>query len=85
MVEAVFKERKKDGESIVRFLDKVCQVEFEKYIESSYQELSSYVNAYEQKMVMKRENIANKASGLLRKDIFLTYGIVRVSSMTNPN
>ena len=28
MVEAVFKERKKDGESIVRFLDKVCQVEF---------------------------------------------------------
>ena len=53
MVEAVFKERKKDGESIVRFLDKVCQVEFEKYIESSYQELSTYVNAYEQKMVMK--------------------------------
>ena len=71
MVEAVFKERKKDGESIVRFLDKVCQVEFEKYIESSYQELSSYVNAYEQKMVMKRENIANKGIWTAKKRYIL--------------
>ena len=71
MVEAVYKERKKDGESIVRFLDKVCQVEFEKYIESSYQELSSYVNAYEQKMVMKRENIANKGIWTAKKRYIL--------------
>ena len=71
MVEAVFKERKKDGESIVRFLDKVCQVEFEKYIESSYQELSTYVNAYEQKMVMKRENIANKGIWTAKKRYIL--------------
>ena len=71
MVEAVFKERKKDGESIVRFLDKVCQVEFEKYIESSYQELSSYVNAYAQKMVMKRENIANKGIWTAKKRYIL--------------
>ena len=71
MVKAVYKERKKDGESIVRFLDKVCQVEFEKYIESSYQELSSYVNAYEQKMVMKRENIANKGIWTAKKRYIL--------------
>ena len=71
MVEAVYKERKKDGESIVRFLDKVCQVEFEKYIESSYQELSSYVNAYAQKMVMKRENIANKGIWTAKKRYIL--------------
>ena len=71
MVEAVFKERKKDGESIVRFLDKVCQVEFEKYIESSYQELSTYVKAYEQKMVMKRENIANKGIWTAKKRYIL--------------
>ena len=71
MVEAVFKERKKSGESIVRFLDKVCQVEFEKYIESSYQELSTYVNAYEQKMVMKRENIANKGIWTAKKRYIL--------------
>ena len=71
MVEAVFKERKKDGESIVRFLDKVCQVEFEKYIDGSYQELSTYVNAYEQKMVMKRENIANKGIWTAKKRYIL--------------
>ena len=71
MVEAVFKERKKSGESIVRFLDKVCQVEFEKYIESSYQELSTYVKAYEQKMVMKRENIANKGIWTAKKRYIL--------------
>ena len=71
MVEAVFKERKKSGESIVRFLDKVCQVEFEKYIDGSYQELSTYVNAYEQKMVMKRENIANKGIWTAKKRYIL--------------
>ena len=71
LVEAVYKEREKDGESIVRFLDKVCQVEFEKYIESSYQELSSYVNAYAQKMVMKRENIANKGIWTAKKRYIL--------------
>ena len=71
MVEAVFKERKKSGESIVRFLDKGCQVEFEKYIDGSYQELSTYVNAYEQKMVMKRENIANKGIWTAKKRYIL--------------
>ena len=44
---------------------------FEKYIESSYQELSSYVNAYEQKMVMKRENIANKGIWTAKKRYIL--------------
>ena len=71
MVKAVFKEREKSGESIVRFLDKVCQVEFEKYIDGSYQELSTYVNAYEQKMVMKRENIANKGIWTAKKRYIL--------------
>ena len=75
MVEAVFKERKKSGESIVRFLDKVCQVEFEKYIDGSYQELSTYVNAYEQKMVMKRENIANKGIWTAKKRYILNVWI----------
>ena len=46
-------------------------MEFEKYIESSYQELSSYVNAYEQKMFMKRENIANKGIWTAKKRYIL--------------
>ena len=42
-------------------------MELEKYIESSYQELADYVNAYDQKMVMKRENIANRGFWTAKK------------------
>ena len=60
LVDRVYEGREKDAASIVSFLNKVCEVEFEKYIESSYQTLASYVNAYDQKMFMKRENIADR-------------------------
>ena len=46
------------NESIVSFLNKICEMELEKYITSSYETLANYVNAYDQKMFMKRENIA---------------------------
>jgi DNA polymerase elongation subunit (family B) len=70
-VHSVFKDRKASDESIVGFLDKVCKVEFEKYIENSYKELATYVNAYEQKMQMKRENIANKGIWTAKKRYIL--------------
>jgi len=60
MVDAVFAGREKTSQAIVSFLDKICRVELEKYIESSYQELAEYLNAYQQKMSMKRENIAER-------------------------
>ncbi len=70
-VHKVFKGREAGDESIVRFLDKVCEVEFEKYIRNSYEALASYVNAYEQKMFMKRENIANKGIWTAKKRYIL--------------
>ena len=70
-VDKVFQGREKSDESVVRFLDKVCQVEFEKYIRNSYETLASYVNAYDQKMVMKRENIANKGIWTAKKRYIL--------------
>jgi DNA polymerase elongation subunit (family B) len=70
-VHQIFKEREASDESIVRFLDKVCEVEFEKYIRNSYEALASYVNAYEQKMFMKRENIANKGIWTAKKRYIL--------------
>jgi len=70
-VHKVFKGREASDESIVRFLDKVCEVEFEKYIRNSYEALASYVNAYEQKMQMKRENIANKGIWTAKKRYIL--------------
>ena len=71
LVETVFKGREKTTEGIVSFLDKVCKVELEKYIENSYQELASYVNAFDQKMFMKRETIADKGIWTAKKRYIL--------------
>jgi DNA polymerase elongation subunit (family B) len=71
LVERVYKGREKTTEGIVSFLDKICQMEFEKYIESSYQELAEYVNAYDQKMQMKRENIADRGIWTAKKRYIL--------------
>jgi DNA polymerase elongation subunit (family B) len=71
LVDSVFKGREKTTQGIVSFLDKVCQVEFEKYIESSYQELAEYVNAYDQKMFMKRECVAERGIWTAKKRYIL--------------
>jgi len=71
LVETVYKGREKTTESIVAFLDKVSSLELEKYIESSYQELATYVNAYDQKMQMKRENIADRGIWTAKKRYIL--------------
>ena len=71
LVETVYKGREKTTESIVSFLDKVAQVELEKYIEGCYQELADYVNAYAQKMQMKRENIADRGIWTAKKRYIL--------------
>ena len=46
-------------------------MELEKYITSSYEALATYVNAYEQKMIMKREDIANKGIWTAKKRYIL--------------
>ncbi len=71
LVEVIYKEREKNVESIVTFLNKICDVEFEKYISGSYEKLASYVNAYEQKMIMKRENIADRGIWTAKKRYIL--------------
>jgi DNA polymerase elongation subunit (family B) len=71
LVETIYKGREKTTESVVSFLDKICQMELEKYIESSYQELADYVNAYDQKMQMKRENIADRGIWTAKKRYIL--------------
>ena len=70
-VDAVFKGREETPETVVNFLNKVCEVEFEPYIESSYQALADYVNAYDQKMQMKRENIADRGIWTAKKRYIL--------------
>jgi len=72
LVETIFKGREKTTQDIVSFLDKVCQVELEKYIESSYQKMADYVNAYDQKMFMKRECIAERGIWTAKKRYILS-------------
>jgi DNA polymerase elongation subunit (family B) len=71
LVERVYEGREKTNEGVVTFLNKVCEMEFEPFIESSYQELASYVNAYDQKMVMARENIADRGIWTAKKRYIL--------------
>jgi DNA polymerase elongation subunit (family B) len=71
LVETIYKGREKTTESVVSFLDKICKVELEKYIEGCYQELAEYMNAYDQKMQMKRENIADRGIWTAKKRYIL--------------
>ena len=71
LVEVIYKGREKTNESIVSFLNKICEMELEKYITSSYETLANYVNAYDQKMFMKRENIADRGIWTAKKRYIL--------------
>jgi DNA polymerase elongation subunit (family B) len=70
-VSNVFSDKIPDDQTVVNFLDKVCKTKFEPYIEKCYQELAEYVNAYDQKMFMKRENIANRGIWTAKKRYIL--------------
>ena len=71
LVDAVYEGREKTNQSVVGFLNKVCEEKFEPFIESSYEALASYVNAYDQKMFMKRENIAERGIWTAKKRYIL--------------
>jgi DNA polymerase elongation subunit (family B) len=84
LVESVYQRREKTPEKIVGFLDKVCSLELEKYIEGSYKELAQYLNAYEQKMIMKRETIANKGIWTAKKRYILNAWDIEGVRFTEP-
>ena len=70
-VERVFAGKNPTTETIVNFLDKICDKEIEPYISKCYEELAKYVNAYDQKMFMKRENIADRGIWTAKKRYIL--------------
>jgi DNA polymerase elongation subunit (family B) len=73
LVSTVFANRDKppSDNEISKFLDKVCSEKIEPYIDSCYQALADYVNAFDQKMKMKREAIANKGIWVAKKRYIL--------------
>jgi len=55
----------------VKFLDKICKTHFEKVLTETYQELADYTGAYENRMEMGREVIADKAIWVAKKRYIL--------------
>lgn len=52
---------------IIAFMDKICEDRIQPFINKAYAELAEYVNAYEQKMIMKREGLADKGIWTAKK------------------
>lgn len=63
--------RNKTKQEIVDYIDKICAKVFEPYIDKCYEKLAVYVNAYAQKMKMKREAIADKGIYTAKKRYIL--------------
>jgi DNA polymerase elongation subunit (family B) len=62
---------KTDVNQLISFMDRVCEDKIQPYIDNSYQELATYVNAYSQKMQMKREGLSNKGIWTAKKRYIL--------------
>ena len=71
LVDKFFSNKSSDKARIVALLDKICQDKLEPFIDSCYKELASYVSAYDQKMIMKRENIADRGIWTAKKRYIL--------------
>ena len=71
LVDKFFSSKSDDKAKVVTILDQICQDKLEPFIEESYEELASYVNAYDQKMQMKRENIADRGIWTAKKRYIL--------------
>jgi len=52
---------------VIEFMDRVCEDKIQPFIDKSYQELAEYVHAYDQKMQMKREALADKGIWTAKK------------------
>tara|TARA_Y100000741_G_scaffold307286_1_gene250038 strand:+ start:38 stop:2539 length:2502 start_codon:yes stop_codon:yes gene_type:complete len=71
LVDKFLSNKSDDKTKVVQLLDKICEDKLEPFIEQSYQELANYVQAYEQKMIMKRENIAERGIWTAKKRYIL--------------
>ena len=70
LVNRVFKEGR-DVQKIVNFLDTIATEKIEPFIDKSYQTLANMMSAYDQKMQMKREVIADKGIWTAKKRYIL--------------
>ena len=60
-----------DTDKIIKFMDTVCEGKLQDVIDKCYDEMAEYVNAFQQKMVMKREVLADVAIWTAKKHYIL--------------
>ncbi len=60
LVDGVFKDDQYDVQRIMKFLDNVCEKKLQPFIDDAFSSLGEYMQVMKQRMVMKREAIANK-------------------------
>jgi len=56
-----------DPRKTIAFMDRVCEIKLQPFINKSYEELAEYTNALTQKMQMKRESLADKGLWTAKK------------------
>lgn len=61
----------KTDDQKIKYMDRVCEEIFQPFIDNTYQKLADYMNAYSQKMQMKREVLADKAIWTAKKRYIL--------------
>jgi DNA polymerase elongation subunit (family B) len=71
LVDMVYKSKNIPKEKIVDFIDKACSEKIEPFIDRSFEELAVKMNAYAQKMFMKREVIADTGIWTAKKRYIL--------------
>ncbi len=71
LVDMVYGSKNTPKEKIVDFIDKACSEKIEPFIDRSFEELADKMNAYAQKMFMKREVIADKGIWTAKKRYIL--------------
>jgi len=71
LVTGVFGDSIEDPKRVVDVLDKLCEEKIVPFIDTSYDELSDYLQCYEKTLVMKRECIASKGVWTAKKRYIL--------------
>ena len=61
----------KTDEQKIKYMDKICEDMFQPFIDTTYTNLAKYMNAYSQKMQMKREVLADTAIWVAKKRYIL--------------
>ena len=75
----------KSKSKVVEFLNKSCAEIIQPFIDKSYKLLAEQMNAYENKMVMEREVIADVGIWTARRDTCLTCMTPKAFVTTLPN